>query len=148
MFYYLTLSAYFLSSIICYKIPDLSTYKPANLSVNAIYTNQIVTLYDMQPGISVRKELSEYCKSISADTCEMLIDSFNYLYFGYYVVPYKDTQPYNDIFIQRSDVILYLREAFNYQSYLEIGCYTNMTFSFVKDIFNIAIGVDPSQGLV
>jgi len=101
---------------------------------------------EMQPGISVRKVLSDYCLTVDSDSCEYFVDMFNAAYYGIYIAPYTDSDPFYDMFTIRSDVLVYLQEIFHYHSYLEIGCHSNNTFNIVKNIFQIAIGVDPNQG--
>ena len=51
------------------------------------------------------------------------------------------------MFTTRSEAVLYLQQTFHYRSYLEIGCFTNATFNIMNDMFQLAIGVDPNQGV-
>jgi len=52
------------------------------------------------------------------------------------------------MFTARSEAVLYLQQTFHYRSYLEIGCFTNATFNIMKNMFQLAIGVDPNQGVI
>ena len=130
----------------CRQYPSMLDYQPKVITMALPSTDTKISIA-MEPGISVRSLLSDYCSTMNdSNVCEYLVDMFNAAYYGRYVAPYTDADPFYDMFTMRSDVLVYLQETFHYRSYLEIGCHTNTTFNVVKDMFQLSIGVDPKQG--
>ena len=126
--------------------PSMVDYESKVITIASQTSATEITII-MNPGLSVRKMLSDFCLTVKdSNECEYFVDMFNAAYYGRYVSPYTDSDPFYDMFTIRSDVVVYLQETFHYRSYLEIGCHTNATFNIIQDMFQLAIGVDPNQG--
>ena len=128
------------------QYPSMNDYESKLITIASPTSATKITI-DMNPRFFVRKMLSDYCLAVKdSNECEFFVDMFNKAYYGLHVAPYTDSDPFYDMFTIRSDVVVYLQETFHYRSYLEIGCFTNDTFNIMKDMFQLAIGVDPNQG--
>ena len=100
----------------------------------------------LTPGDSVFNATKEYCKTVSRDDCITVMDKFSDALYGRTYTPSRPTSTHLDFTTTPADIVVYLQKRYNLRNYLEIGCWLDNTFSVVKGLVDVAIGVDPSSG--
>lgn len=98
--------------------------------------------------VDVFETFSPHCpKLINYETCLEVMDEISYGMFGVaYYTPSMPSRTFEDSTTSRGDVVKYLLEMFNYETYLEIGCDQDQVFSKMRTLAKVAIGVDVFQG--
>jgi hypothetical protein len=100
----------------------------------------------MVDGMSVVQRTEKICANLTKDTCEFLRDQISDAFYGIPYTPSRPDSSIEDYHSDRRDIIKYLTNRYQYKHYLEIGCASDDTFRFVRNIYEYAVGVDPSQG--
>jgi len=90
---------------------------------------------------------TDVCALKGQDFCFTVQDKMSYSLYGITYTPILPHSTVEDYYSNRSTVITYLRERYNFKSYLEIGCGNNATFERLAPLFSDgAVGVDPYSG--
>jgi hypothetical protein len=100
----------------------------------------------MIDGASVIKETETICSELPKDDCLLLQDSISLHYYGTAYTPSRPDSSIEDYHADRRDIIKYISDVFKHKHYLEIGCQNNLAFDVLKNMYEYAVGVDPSQG--
>jgi hypothetical protein len=108
--------------------------------------SQSPQIIQMVNGQSVFKTLKKICQKITKEECITIMDEISSDYYDSKYTPSRSTSTIEDYYAERTDIILYLANRFEYKSYLEIGCQYDVNFNKVKNNFEIFVGVDPFSG--
>lgn len=104
------------------------------LTRNFIHNNSVVEL------------TADICSVKDEEFCFFMQDKVSYSLYGVTYTPILFHATVEDYYTNRSSLIIYLQNRFNYKSYLEIGCGNNATFERLSPLFDISLGVDPYMG--
>jgi SAM-dependent methyltransferase len=69
-----------------------------------------------------------------------------HLYGGAYYAPTLPRSNYRDFVAARGNILHELLNRYGYKRYLEIGCDLNDAFKYMKNLAEVAVGVDPASG--
>jgi hypothetical protein len=90
---------------------------------------------------------ADLCATVSQELCFVVQDTISStLYNGVTYTPVLPHSQMEDHQMNRTALLMYIRERFNYESYLEIGCADDSNFTPMSRLVRRAVGVDPEQG--
>jgi hypothetical protein len=105
---------------------------------------------DLNYGDNINTNMKLFCESnmIQSDECDLIMDSLSSAIYNQFYTPSRNTSTLDDYVASRSDIIHYLLDRYNYQSYLEIGCASDKVFQTIQNRHNMlhVVGVDPMSG--
>jgi hypothetical protein len=99
--------------------------------------------------MSIHEEVIGLCIGehlMNRDSCTDLGDTLSSHVYGSVYSPSRRTTTIEDMYTQRFDIISYLQESYQYESYLEIGCDVNQSFGKLRKKFQRSACVDPNKG--
>lgn len=108
-----------------------------------IYFNLISFIYG---NISPWLATLETCQTLSLEDCIDFTYLVAYQYFGNFYAPTRKNSLLEDYYYNRTSLISFLTNKYQYKTYLEIGCDLNQTFGLINNLYNVAICVDPEKG--
>lgn len=98
-------------------------------------------------GQSINNIIREVCPELDYhEICAHMANHVSVAYYGVEFAPSLPSAAFEDFTSNRSTIIQFLAERYRYNSFLEIGCASNANFNFVRQIFDVAVGVDPAMG--
>lgn len=95
---------------------------------------------------SSHDNLNTFNPLLDYDECIRFMDQVSESYYGTPYTPSLPTSTIEDYYSDHTDLLKYLISRFQYTKYLEIGCQNDINFNQIKNITEIAVGVDPVSG--
>ena len=126
------------------------SHLPLYLIINVDLGNVGVYFLNVSRGSSVYLDCLELCSYLSRKRdCDSIMDIISFVLNGIYYTPTRQNITTLDTNLRRTDLINHIQTQtrYKYQHYLEIGCgLLEFNFAMVKDLFSVAMCVDPNAG--